>query len=58
MTVVHPKEGAVYWEGPVVVELGVTLSGKRKVLYARQIWLSVVWPAMRQTGVDRAVTKV
>lgn len=28
MTVVHPKEGAVYWEGPVTVELGVTLTGE------------------------------
>ena len=28
MTVVHPKEGAVYWEGPVTVELEVTLTGE------------------------------
>lgn len=29
MEVRHPKEGAVYWEGPVNVDLEVTLSGER-----------------------------
>lgn len=29
MQVLHPKEGAVYWEGPVNVTLEVTLTGER-----------------------------
>lgn len=29
MGVMHPKEGAVYWEGPVNVTLEVTLIGER-----------------------------
>lgn len=29
MTVAHPKEGAVYWEGPVTVELELTLIGEK-----------------------------
>ena len=28
MTVTHPKEGAVYWEGPVRVEMELTLTGE------------------------------
>lgn len=28
MEVLHPKEGAVYWEGPVNVSLEVTLTGE------------------------------
>lgn len=27
MTVTHPKEGAVYWESPVKVDLEVILAG-------------------------------
>lgn len=27
MSVMHPREGAVYWEGPVQVKLEVTLKG-------------------------------
>lgn len=29
MTVVHPKEGAVYWEGPVDVALVASLTGEK-----------------------------
>lgn len=32
MDVWHPKDGAVYWEGPVNVSLGVTLAGEKNVL--------------------------
>lgn len=32
MTVGHPLEGAVYWEGPVKVELEATLTGKQQPL--------------------------
>lgn len=28
MSVIHPREGAVYWEGPVQVKLEVTLKGR------------------------------
>lgn len=27
----HPKEGAVYWEGPVEVDLAVSLTGEMRV---------------------------
>lgn len=29
MDVQHPKDGAVYWEGPVNVSLEVTLTGEK-----------------------------
>lgn len=31
MTVNHPKEGAVYWESPVDVQLQVTVSGEYSI---------------------------
>lgn len=31
MDVRHPKDGAVYWEGPVNVSLEVTLAGEKEI---------------------------
>lgn len=42
MDVKHPKDGAVYWEGPVNVSLEVTLAGEKVFLICLWFWVTLV----------------